>query len=408
MDGHLRDLSVLIIEDQDFQRIVAEQTLSGIGVEQLKVASDGRQAIEILTNSESVDIVICDLQMPNMDGIQFIRQVAEQKFARSLIILSALDNSLTRTVEDMAQALGLKVLGSLPKPLSRDRSRELMELYFGEKPEDGLAIASKETRFDTDTLKQAIENREFTLFFQPKVLLNGGRLVSVEALARWEHPDLGLISPARFVPLMEANRLITSFTLSLLPQAIDQITHWQQQGRMISVGINLSPLMLSEPDLPYLLMAKTQEKSIAPELLNLEITESSLIENTAQALETLARLKIQGFSLSIDDFGTGYSSMQQLNRIPFSELKIDRSFVHNAFKDSTQRVIIESNINLAHNLNMETVAEGIETLEDWMLLNQLNCTMAQGYFIGKPMPAGDLEAWEKQWLQRQPIIKPKS
>lgn len=403
MDGKLSDLSVLIIEDHDFQRIVAEQTVSGIGVNKLFVAANGQQALGVLDRSGAMDIVICDLQMPQMDGIQFIRHVAEKQLAKSLIILSALDSNLTRTVEDMANALGLPVLGVLPKPLSRDRIRELMELYFGEKPEQGRAIVTKELQFDFDTLKQAIDSHEFTLFFQPKVLLKGGRLISVEALARWRHPAAGLVSPARFIPLMEANSLITPLTLNLLEHALDQISYWQQQGRMISVAINISPVMLTEPNLPDLLLEKTSERKIDPELLTLEITESSLIENTAMALETLARLKMQKFSLSIDDFGTGYSSMQQLNRIPFSELKIDRSFVHNASKDKTQRAIIEANINLAHNLKMETVAEGVETLEDWGLLHQLNCTMAQGYFIGKPMPAAELPEWEREWLARQPL-----
>ncbi|OED44420.1 hypothetical protein ACH42_07575 [Endozoicomonas sp. (ex Bugula neritina AB1)] len=404
MDGKLSDLRVLIIEDHDFQRIVAEQIVSGLGVKKLFVAANGQQALDILDSSGAMDIVICDLKMPGMDGIQFIRKMAERHLSHSLIILSALDSALTRTVEDMAQTLGLQVLGSLPKPLSRDRIRELMELYFGEKPDQGRAIVSKELQFDFDTLQHAIENDEFTLYFQPKVLLKGGRLVSVEALARWQHPTAGLVSPARFIPLMESNKLITALTLNLLDHALDQICHWQEQGRMISVGINISPVMLTEPNLPDLLIERIQVRQIPPELLTLEITESSLIENTAMALETLARLKMQGFSLSIDDFGTGYSSMQQLNRIPFSELKIDRSFVHNASNDSTQRAIIEANINLALNLKMETVAEGIETLEDWTLLNQLNCTMAQGYFVGKPMPAIELPDWEQQWLARQPII----
>ena len=404
MDGKLSDLSVLIIEDHNFQRMVAEQTISGIGVKKLQVAAESQQALDILNTCSPVDIVICDLQLPGMDGIQIIRHIAEHKLAHSLIILSSLDSNLTRTVEDMAQASGLKVLGSLPKPLSRDRIRELMELHFGEKPEQGRAVLSKELQFDADSLKQAIDNKEFILFYQPKVLLKGGRLVSVEALARWQHPTAGLISPARFIPLMENYNLITSLTLSLLHYALDQVHYWQQQGRMISVGINLSPVMLTEPGLPDLLIEKIRERGIAPELLTLEITESSLIENTAQALETLARLKMQGLSLSIDDFGTGYSSMQQLNRIPFSELKIDRSFVHNACNDNTQKAIIEANINLAHNLKMQTVAEGIETLEDWTLLNQLNCTMAQGYFVGKPMPSNELDGWEQQWLARQPIV----
>ena len=151
------------------------------------------------------------------------------------------------------------------------------------------------------------------------------------------------------------------------------------------------------------MLEKVTSLGMTPELLTLEITESSLIENTALALETLARLKINGFALSIDDFGTGYSSMQQLNRVPFSELKIDRSFVHNACRDNTQKAIIESNISLAQSLKMQTVAEGIETLEDWNLLKNLNCHIAQGYFIAKPMPPAELDDWEKTWVARQPI-----
>lgn len=403
MEAKLQSLSVFIIEDHDFQRMVAIQTIDGIGVGKLDSTTDGRKALDHLQNNGAVDIIICDLEMPGMDGIRFIRHVAEQKLARSLIILSALEPGLIKTVEDMAQAQNLKVLGTLPKPISRERIRELMELYFGDKPEQGRALASSELQFDGLDLERAIDNGEFILYFQPKVLLNSGRLVSVEALARWLRPEQGMISPARFIPMMENTGLINKMTLHLIDHAVQQINHWQQQGRALSIGINLSPCMLHDTDLPDLLLNKMTSRSISPKLLNLEITESSLIENTARALETLARLKMMGFSLSIDDFGTGYSSMQQLNRVPFSELKIDRSFVHNASNDATQRAIIESNISLAQSLKMMTVAEGIETLEDWNLLKQLKCNIAQGYFVGKPMPADELEAWEHGWLARQPI-----
>ena len=203
MDVRLNTLRIQIVEDHHFQRLVAEQTLSSIGVGHIDSAADGQSAIEQLQNSGPVDIVICDLQMPGMDGIKFIRHVAEQKLAKSLIILSALEPGLIKTVEDMAAAHGLAVLGTQPKPIIRDRIRELIELYFGEKSDLGKAISSKELQFDRETLATAISNNEFTLYFQPKVLLKSGRLVSVEALARWIHPEIGLISPARFIPLME-------------------------------------------------------------------------------------------------------------------------------------------------------------------------------------------------------------
>lgn len=403
MDVRLHSLNIQIVEDHHFQRLVAEQTLSSIGVSNIYSASDGHSAIEQLKVCGPADIVICDLQMPGMDGIKFIRHVAEQKLAKSLIILSALEAGLIKTVEDMASAHGLQVLGTQPKPIARDRIRELIELYFGENTELGKGTPSRELQFDKEMLEAAIQNREFTLFFQPKVLLKSGRLVSVEALARWQHPEKGLISPARFIPLMETTGLINDMTMSLLDDAIEQLKVWQDNKRAISIGINLSPIMLTNTDLPDLLLKKVTSLEMTPELLTLEITESSLIENAALALETLARLKMNGFSLSIDDFGTGYSSMQQLNRVPFSELKIDRSFVHNACHDATQRAIIESNISLAQRLNMQTVAEGIETLEDWNLLKELNCHIAQGYFVAKPMPASELDEWEKTWVARLPI-----
>ena len=403
MDARFHTLKVHIVEDHHFQRLVAGQTLTSLGVGHIQSAENGHVAIEQLSHSGPADIVICDLQMPGMDGIKFIRHVAEQKLAKSLIILSALEPGLIKTVEDMAAAHELKVLGTQPKPIARDRIRELMELYYGEKTDLGKAIPSKELQFDRQILEAAIKDKQFTLYYQPKVLLKSGRMISAEALARWLHPEKGMISPARFIPLMETSGLINDMTLTLLDDAIAQLKIWQDKNRAISIGINLSPVMLSNTDLPDLLLDKVTSLNMIPELLTLEITESSLIENTALALETLARLKISGFSLSIDDFGTGYSSMQQLNRVPFSELKIDRSFVHNACHDSTQKAIIESNISLAQSLNMQTVAEGIETLEDWNLLKELNCHIAQGYFVGKPMPAGELEAWERGWLARQPI-----
>ena len=195
MDGKLKTLRIQVVEDHHFQRLVAEQTLSSLGVGHLDSAADGTEAIEQLSTKGPADIVICDLQMPGMDGIKFIRYVAEKKLAKSLIILSALEPGLIKTVEDMAAAHGLKVLGTQPKPIVRDRIRELMELYFGEKTEQGKALPSKDLQFDRQALNTAIDNREFTLYYQPKVLLKSGRMVSVEALARWQHPGKGLISP---------------------------------------------------------------------------------------------------------------------------------------------------------------------------------------------------------------------
>ena len=408
MDSRITSLSILILEDHPFQRMVAEQTVSGLNVGRLLTAESSKEALKFLQNRGAVDIVICDLDMPGMDGIQFIRHLAEQKLSKGVIVLSAMDASLVRIVEDMAQAHGLMVLGHMPKPMSRTRLRELLEFYFSEQAENqACPVTSRELIFDEEELEKAIDDNQFVLYYQPKVLLKSGRMISVEALTRWHHPDAGVISPVHFIPMMESSGLIAPMTTKMLDLALDQIRLWREQERNIAVGVNLSAAILTNTDLPDMLIGKMRDLGIPPELLILEITESSLIQNAALSLETLARLKLHGFSLSIDDFGTGYSSMQQLNRIPFSELKIDRSFVSNACNDKTHKAIVEANISLAHKLNMQTVAEGVETLESWQLLNELNCDQAQGYFIAKPMPADEIPQWEQEWLARQPITPPK-
>lgn len=408
MDSRISSLSILILEDHPFQRMVAEQTVSGFNVGRLLTAEGSENALKLLKERGAVDIVICDLDMPGMDGIQFIRHLAEQNLAQGVIVLSAMDAALIRTVEDMAMAHGLVVLGHMPKPMSRNRLRELLELYFVEQTANiAQPVVPKELTFDEEDLEKAIHDDQFVLYYQPKVLLKSGRMVSVEALARWHHPEIGVVNPVHFIPMMESSGLIAPMTIKMIDLALDQVRLWREQGRNIAVGVNLSAAILSNTDLPDMLIQKTRDLNIPPELLTLEITESSLIQNAALSLETLARFKLHGFSLSIDDFGTGYSSMQQLNRIPFSELKIDRSFVSNACHDKTHKAIVEANISLAHSLNMQTVAEGVETVEDWQLLHELNCDLAQGYFIAKPMPAETLPQWEQEWLTRQPISPPK-
>lgn len=408
MDSRINSLSILILEDHPFQRMVAEQTVSGLNVGRLLTSEGSEHALKLLKERGAVDIVICDLDMPGMDGIQFIRHLAEQNLAQGVIVLSAMDAALIRTVEDMAMAHGLVVLGHLPKPMSRNRLRELLELYFAKQSANiAQPVIPKELIFDEEELEKAIQDDQFVLYYQPKVLLKSGRMVSVEALARWHHPEIGIINPVHFIPMMESSGLIAPMTMKMINLALEQVHLWREQGRNIAVGVNLSAAILSNTDLPDILIQKTRDLNIPPELLTLEITESSLIQNAALSLETLARFKLHGFSLSIDDFGTGYSSMQQLNRIPFSELKIDRSFVSNACHDRTHKAIVEANITLAHNLNMQTVAEGVETVEDWQLLHELNCDLAQGYFIAKPMAADAMSQWEQEWLNRQPITPPK-
>ncbi|MDP0589582.1 MAG: EAL domain-containing response regulator [Candidatus Endonucleobacter bathymodioli] len=402
MSTDVKTLRVLVVEDHKFQQKIIVQALRIIGIEQIEVAENGLEALNILRAKAPINIVLCDLDLPKMDGILLIQKMKTKAPEAAIIISSAKDSSLIRAVEDIAKNHNLNLLGSLPKPVSIELLDELINNYWNQ-------IVQKEYEhldvpITAAMLERAMNENQFELYFQPKVELKTGRLKSAEGLARWNHPELGTISPRAFIPMLESSRLIDRFTMLLMDQALDQVHAWKDQGRSISVAINISPLMLDNSQLADHILKKTVSRNISPSLLTLEITETGLIENMDAALVSLVRLKMFGFSLSIDDFGIGYSSMEQLSRIPFSELKIDRSFVHNASQNKKLKAIVEANIFLARNLNLKTVAEGIETLEDWWLLSDMKCDFAQGYFIASPMPASELNTWEARWKSKNPSI----
>ncbi|MDP0561826.1 MAG: EAL domain-containing response regulator [Candidatus Endonucleobacter sp. (ex Gigantidas childressi)] len=402
MNTDIKTLRVLVVEDHKFQQNIAVRALSSIGIEQIEVAENGLEAIDILTAKAPINIVLCDLDVPKMDGILLIQEMKTKAPETAIIISSAKESSLVRAVEVIAKNHNLNLLGSLPKPVSLELLDELINNYWNQSQQKEYQQSN--ILLTATMLETAVHENQFELYFQPKVELKTGQLTSAEGLARWLHPELGEIGPAVFIPLLESSRLIDRVTLILMDQALDQVNAWKDQGRSISVAINISPLMLDNSQLADQILKKTVARNISPTLLTLEITETGLIENMNAALVSLVRLKMFGFSLSIDDFGIGYSSMEQLSRIPFSELKIDRSFVHNASQNKKLEAIVNANITLAHNLKLKTVAEGVETIEDWRVLSNMKCDFAQGYFIAKPMPASELNNWEVGWKNKNPAI----
>jgi len=223
--------------------------------------------------------------------------------------------------------------------------------------------------------------------------IHTGLARGVEALARWLHPRHGMIAPDRFIPLAEEQGLIHGLTMAIMDQALAQAALWNARGLKLTMAINLSARLLDSPGLVQEIAGLQAFHGVPPEQIVLEITESSVVAHFGAALGILARLRLKGFGLSIDDYGTGFSSMQQLARIPFTELKIDRSFVHGAHQRNNLRVILQSALDMANRLQLVTVAEGIETLEDWHLLSEFGCSIGQGYLIAKPMPAVAIPQW---------------
>lgn len=400
-------LAVLVVEDHDFQRKFAARLLQELGIARVYQAANGHEALAQLQQNR-VDLVLCDLQMPGMDGIEFIRNVGQLGLPLAFVFLSSLELSLIATVANMASAYHLKVFGTLEKPLRPEPLARILALFMDhllQLARAGRKPASAWPTFTPEEVRQGLRANQFVPWFQPKISFKHRKLVGVEALARWQHPEFGLLPPAAFVQIAEQREDIIGLLGDLmLERSLEACGQWLKQGSAVMLSLNLSALSLSDPDLIGRLCERLDHFQVLPQLITIEITESMLIGNWAQSLETLARLRLRGFGLSIDDFGTGYSSMHHLSHIPFTELKIDRSFVQEATINPQMRVIIEATIDLARRLKLKTVAEGVERQEDWDFLADLGCDLCQGYLIARPMPAPDLIRWAADFQRSASVV----
>jgi diguanylate cyclase len=248
-------------------------------------------------------------------------------------------------------------------------------------------------------LRRAIEQHELVVYYQPKAVLESGAVRSVEALLRWNHPTRGLVGPDEFIPLAQQTGLIKPLTLYVLEEALGQCRSWQREGMRLGVAVNLSVRNLLDAEFPEQVRRLLDKHGVEPGLLELEITESVVLSDPVRTKRVLDKLSTMGVKLSIDDFGTGYSSLAYLSQLPVDEIKIDRSFVMNMAQCDNDAVIVRSTIDLGRNLGLQVVAEGVETEEAWDVLSQLGCTLAQGYYLSRPVPAAELT----QWLRRRPL-----
>ncbi len=249
-------------------------------------------------------------------------------------------------------------------------------------------------------LRMAIPRGQLVLYYQPKAVLSTGQAQGVEALIRWQHPTLGLVPPDQFIPMAEHTGLIKALTSWVLNTALCQLREWREGTDrhipQLSMAVNLSTRSLLDDAFPAEVVAALDRWQVPAALLELEITESAIMADPVAAHRLLSELSAIGVKIAIDDFGTGYSSLAYLKNLPVDQLKIDRSFVLNMHRDPDDAIIVKSVIDLGHNLGLQTVAEGIEDLETWQQLISLGCDSAQGYFLAKPLPAADLEAWFQQ------------
>lgn len=387
---NIDNLNFLLVEDHDFQRRALRRMLRTLGALNITDVSDGLAALGAFQQAPlPFDICIIDLNMPGMDGMELVRHLAEANIQVSIILLSALDRALISSVETMVKAYGINLLGAIEKPATPAALGDLLNRFTQRHRQPAHASRSTSPEPTINELLEALALDQFVPYFQPKADLLTGAISSAEALARWCHPVRGLIPPDSFIPLMEHHGLIDQLTEQIVAKAALAWRKWNSEGKRYEISINLSLSSLSNPGYAARLSSILEGNDIAPSYIVFEVTESAAMSDLPHSLENLARLRMKGYGLSIDDYGTGYSSMQQLIRIPFSELKMDRSFVTAACKDNAQVLVLASSLALAKELRLQSVAEGVETAADWRLLRRLECRYAQGYLIGKPMPQSD-------------------
>jgi len=341
----------------------------------------------------NTDIILLDLNMPDMDGIEVMRTLYDKGCMPTYILVSGFDERVLHSAKQFANAKNIRVAKKLSKPIHTKEfihyisqlQIELRVAQISNQAHQKPPSPSKD-KLTLNQLKVAISKQQLVLHYQPKLDMSNGEIIGFEALVRLQHPELGLIFPDQFIAMAEENNLISALTYEVFRLATEDYSIFCETGIRPFISINISAKDLLDLSMPEHFAALAKKKNIPPEAITIELTETAILKSVSDSLDILNRLRMKGFSLSIDDFGTGYSSLVQLYQAPFTELKIDQHFVMRMLEDDEALSIVKICILLAKELKMTSVAEGIESQAIWDKLKELNCDLAQGYFISKPIP----------------------
>ncbi len=394
-------LRVLVIDEQNITRRMAVKMVRDGGAGDVLEAENPALAMSLLESQERpVDLVITDVKAAEvasaLDGVEFVRRIAERKLVGHIIIASALDEAIIRSVEAMARGFGIEFAGHVKRPISPKSLRPLIVRLVARRAAAPL-LRPRSIVVTGEDLRHAIADKQFVPHFQPRIRRSDGVVTAAEALIRWRHPDRGLVPPGAFIPLADRNGLIDGITDVVLEKSIAWSRIWREAGIDIAVSVNLTENALNQPGLPERIAELAKQHAVPHDRIVLEVTESAAITESAASLEALARLRIKGFGLSIDDFGTGMGTPEQLARTPFTEVKIDQALVTGVFDQPQFFSMLEYSLKLAKQLGLKTVAEGVESADDWQLLSDLGCDEMQGYHVARPMPGEEIEGWVQGW-----------
>jgi EAL domain-containing protein (putative c-di-GMP-specific phosphodiesterase class I) len=384
-------MRVLVIDDEeDICEIIAEiATRRGLDV---KTLSNTANVAEMLA-AFPPDFIMLDLMMPGIDGVELLRLLADHAKGARLCLMSGSDARVLNSARRLGSAHGLDVIAAMEKPLDMRALNKLFEQVAG-------VASAVEAPVD---LAQALAAGQFTLHYQPVIEMATRRVKGVEALVRWAHPSRGLLLPDEFLEQVINDGLMQAMTDIVVQTSVAQAACWHKAGEVLTLSLNVTASTLLDLSLPDRIAELCRQHALPPERLILEVTETEAMREVTRTMDVLLRMRIRNIGVSIDDFGTGHSSLRELQRMPFSEMKIDKSFVTDMIENPDCAVIVKAIIDLGHNLGLKIIAEGVETAPVWRVLGEKGCDFAQGYLMGKPMPAQDFELWLKNWREK-PVV----
>ncbi|TFI54656.1 EAL domain-containing protein [Mastigocladus laminosus UU774] len=389
---------ILVIEDENFVR---ENIIELLESEDFKTigADNGKVGIK-LALTETPDLILCDLMMPEIDGYGVLSNLRQEALTATIPFIFLTAKS---TKTDFRQGMELGADDYLTKPFTRAellsaidgrlQKQATLKQYFSASPQ--IKAFNCEMLAVKNILQGAIEQgnfRQFYVEYQPQVDINSGKIIGAEALLRWQSPELGLVAPSELIPLAESTGLIIPIGEWVLQSVCQQNKAWQNAGYApLCIAVNFSARQFSQPDLSKKIVNFLAASNLEPHYLELELTESLVMQDINSAIATMNELRSLGIKIAIDDFGTGYSSLMYLKKLPINKLKIDRYFIHNVVNDTQKAAITTALIQMGHNLNLQVIAEGVETESEKEFLQQYNCDAMQGFLFSRPVAAGEFQ-----------------
>jgi EAL domain-containing protein (putative c-di-GMP-specific phosphodiesterase class I) len=370
-------MKILIVEDSLLQATQIQILLKRYSVDEVYTAYNGEDAIE-LCKQHRFDIAFCDLQLPQIDGVSLLASSEAQGSIQTVVILSAMADAALDSTKSMCKLIGYSEVEAIPKPVDETHIQRLLSSY--KRIQTAKSILPTEVKLDEQQTIDAFENEWFTNAYQTQHDVEQSTLVGVEVLARIMHPELGLLTPFHFMDTLRQLGLMDRLFFTVLELALKDISSMRKPIHF-AINIEQSTLKLEIADQVASLCDKYK---IDPSLLTLEITEHETILLDAHCYKNIAKLSMLGVGLSVDDFGTGYASLSQLSSLPFTELKVDRSFVNNISENKKNQILTKACINLAENLGLSCIVEGVEQQQDLEYLKTIGMTKYQGFITSKP------------------------